>query len=53
MSRRRYETRRRPAPRRRTTRRRSGGRPSLFYGRTLMTVGVLFCIWAWAKGQPT
>lgn len=56
MSRRRYETRRRsgrryPAPRRHS--RRSGGRPSLFYGRALMTVVVLLCIWAWAKGQPT
>lgn len=31
--------------------RHSQGQPSMFWGRALMTVVVLFCIWAWAKGQ--
>lgn len=57
MGRRRYDTRRSGRRySRRTARRysrRPQGQPSLFWGRALMTVVVVFCIWAWAKGQPT
>lgn len=36
---------------RRDQRRRRSGQPSMFWGRALITVVVLFCIWAWARGQ--
>jgi hypothetical protein len=31
--------------------RRSSGRPSMFWGRALLTAVILMCIWAWSRGQ--